>query len=479
MRTIGIDVGTSALKAVLVDVTECVDVLATVHKPYAADGEPMRDPQVWAALGRQAVNELVDGATPDAIGFTGQMHGFIALDARGELTAPVKLWLDTDGAPALAEFVRRAGGPESLVRRTGNIPLPDFVLAKWLQALAADPDLPGRVERLLCVKDFVRQSFDPRADFVIDPNEACGTQLQNPFSGAWSEELITAARVPRRALPPIIDATAHAGDASASWAKLKGVPLVLGVGDQAAAKRALGARSAGLVSLSLGTSGVLSFTVERNALPSDWDGAFHLFPSGYGQSFEVIGTVPGFGATLVWLSRLLGRNVEDLDRLAATTRIGEAAPLFMPYLTGVGPPNPLHEVRAQFLDLDAGVTPERLVRGVYDGLAQEFRAILDDARALGIRAECIVASGGAARLPALSQTFAAYFDVDCVVADAADGSAIGAALLAADHLDRGNGAALEAQGITGVERVEPSQAWKARRAQILAEAAGRQSHSAR
>jgi sugar (pentulose or hexulose) kinase len=352
------------------------------------------------------------------------------------------------------------------------------MLAKWLQALAADADLPRRVERLLCVKDLVRRSFDSRADFVVDANEACGTQLQNPFSGAWSEDLIAAAGVPRRALPPIVDATARAGDAGGSWARLKGVPLVLGVGDQAAAKRALGARSAGLVSLSLGTSGVLSFTVWQSALPANWDGAFHLFPSGYGQSFEIIGTVPGFGATLVWLSRLLGRSIEELDRLAATTPIGEAGPLFMPYLTGAGPPHPLHELRAQFFDLDADVTPERLVRSVYDGLAHEFRAILDEARAVGIRAERIVASGGATRLPALSQTLAAYFDVDCVIADTADGSAIGAALLAADHLDHGNSVALEAQAIAVVERVDPSRTWMARRAQVLAEAGDDRPHPA-
>jgi sugar (pentulose or hexulose) kinase len=475
MRTIGVDVGTSGLKAVLMDMAEPVRVVAAATTPYAPDGTLVRDPNLWLALARRSVDELVAKARPDAIGFTGQMHGFIALDGGGALAAPVKLWLDSEGAPALADFVRRAGGEADFVRRTGNRPLPDFMLAKWLHMIAADPGLPTRVERLLCVKDFVRQGLDPRADFVIDANEACGTQMQDPFLGLWSEELIAAAGVPRRALPTIVDGRSRAGDAGGAWTELAGVPLVLGVGDQAAAKRALGVRGGGLVSLSLGTSGVLSFTIARADLPADWDGSFHLFPAGYGEGFEVIGTVPSFGGTLVWLARLLGRKVEELDRLAATTRIGEAAPLFMPYLSGVGPPHPHHEVRAQFIDLDDRVTPERLIRSVYDGFAHEFRAILDEARELGARVDCVVISGGAARLPALSQTLAAYFDMDCLVADATAGSAIGAALLAADHLDRGNHAALAARRITAPERIEPSRAWTARRTQILAEAAGRQS----
>src|SRR5690348_14266574 len=142
MRTLGIDVGTSALKAVLIAVARPLRVLASVNKAYAADGAPTRDPQIWAALARRAVDELSAEGRPDAIGFTGQMHGLIALDAHGCLATPVKLWLDMDGAAALDNFVARNGSLETIVRQSGNVPLPDFVLAKWLHALEADPDLP-------------------------------------------------------------------------------------------------------------------------------------------------------------------------------------------------------------------------------------------------------------------------------------------------------------------------------------------------
>jgi len=472
MRTIGIDVGTSALKAVLLEVAQPVRVLASVNKPYAADGAPARDPALWAALAGEAVNELAAEGRPDAIGLTGQMHGFIALDSRGALAAPVRLWLDTEGAPELDDFVRRHGGAAAMVRRTGNVPLPDFVLAKWLHAVSVDPGLPARVDRLLSVKDFVRLALDPRADFAVDANEACGTQLHDPFVGAWSEELVGAARVPRRALPPIVDGCTRAGDAGGFRAELKGVPLVLGVGDQAAAKRSLGTGSSGVASLSLGTSGVLSFSARRAELPADWDGAFHLFPAGYGENFEVIGTLPSFGGTLRWLSRLLGRPVDDLDRLAAITRPGAASALFMPYLAGAGAPHPHHDIRAELVGLDEAVTPELLMRSVYDGMAQEFRAILDEARALGVPVERVILSGGGSRLPALLETLAAFFDVDCLLAGDAEGSAIGAALLAADYLDGSNGAGVATRRIEPSERIPPSRDWLQRRREIVAAHAG-------
>jgi sugar (pentulose or hexulose) kinase len=467
MRTLGIDVGTSALKVVLVEVARPIKVLASLNKPYAADGAPTRDPALWVALAEEAVAELVAQGRPDAIGFTGQMHGFIALDAQGALAAPVKLWLDMDGALELDDFVRQQGGAAIMVQQSGNVPLPDFVLAKWLHALAADPSLPARVDRLVTVKDFVRLSLDPSADFAIDSNEACGTQLYDPFGNMWLEALITAASLPRRALPPILDGSAQVGDAGNIRSELKGVPLILGVGDQAAAKRSLGPASTGLVSLSLGTSGVLSFSTRRADLPPDWDGAFHLFPAGYGENFEVIGTLPSFGGTLRWLARLTGQSIDELDRLASGTRPGSVAALFMPYLAGAGAPHPRHEIRAELAGLDEQITPELLVRSIYDGMAHEFRAIVDEARAIGVRVDRVILSGGAARLPALSRTLAAFFDVDCLAAYDSEGSAIGAALLAADHLDHGNSAAVDVGRIEPLQKIQPDCAWVEKRREML------------
>lgn len=466
MRVIGIDIGTSSTKGVLVEVADSVIVVRAVSKPYAQDGAPTRDPVLWARLARAAILELLEDGRPDAIGFTGQMHALVALDDGDALAAPVKLWLDMDGARDLAAFVGDASA--AMVKATGNIPLPDFTLAKWLHARAADPELPRRTRRLVCAKDYVRRMLDPGADFVVDANEACGMQLSDPFAGAWNLPLIRRAGIPEAALPRLARARAKAGDAGAIHVDLKGVPLVLGTGDQASAARVLGTFQTGLGSLSLGTSGVLSLPTRAAGLPSHWDGAFHLFPSGYDDTFQIMGALPAFGSGLRWLSNVLNRGMQDLDALADTSVPGSGDVVFMPYLAGAGAPHPQHALKGQFAGLTTATGPEALVRSVYDGMASEFRTIVDQARVRGVAVEGIVISGGAARLPALRRTLAAFLGVPCLTVEAPDASAIGAALIAADHLDPGNRASLGARPIAQQAPVAPAHAWLALRQSVLA-----------
>ena len=467
MRTIGIDIGTSSIKGVVTEIGGDVAVTHSVSKGYSADGAPTRDPQVWAGLAREALLELAGHGRPDAVGLTGQMHGFVAVDAKGDLAAPVKLWLDMDGAADLDNFVASQGGPAAIVRKSGNLPLPDFALAKWLHALAGDPTLAKRVHRIYCVKDFVRAELDPAADFVVDANEACGMQLQDPLTGTWSDEIVAAARIPTTALPEITEAATRAGDCRGLGAELVGVPLVVGVGDQAAAMCAVGVDRPGTLSLSLGTSGVISLAAEAKDIPPGWDGAFHLFPTGYSPMLEVIGTVPAFGASLRWLATLLRVDVAQLDDLAGETRPGDRVPVFLPYLAGSGAPNPFHWVSAALIDFNGDLTPARLVRAVYDGLAQELGAIVQEARSLGIRCDRVILSGQPTGLLQLSRTIATFLDADCFVVDAPSASAVGAALIAVDHLQAGLNPKLPARPLaTG--KTELSPVWLAERGRVLA-----------
>ena len=393
------------------------------------------------------------------------MHALVALDAAGTVAAPVKLWLDMDGAAALQDFVRRVhgGSTAAMARDTGNIPLPDLTLAKWLHAIGADPTLSRRVVRLCCAKDFVRQQLDAEAPHVVDRNEAAGMQLFDPFADRWHSALVAAAGIPRQALPSVVDAATVAGRLA------DGTPLVVGVGDQASAARAIGAFEPGTVSLSLGTSGVLSFTLERHRLPANWDGAFHLFPLGFTGDYQVIGTIPAFGGTFRWLSALLGRSIAELDRLAAETAPGDARAIFLPYLAGSGAPHPRHDLEGRLLGITAELTPARLVRAVYDGLAQEFAMIAQEAAAHGAHGDRVMISGGAARLTGLVGTIAAFLDAEICVVDAGEASAVGAALIAADTLAPGTRARLTATPVPRQERVIPTRAWREAREAVLAE----------
>ncbi|WP_370677496.1 FGGY-family carbohydrate kinase [Pleomorphomonas sp. PLEO] len=429
IKLIGIDIGTSSVKAVRVRADDGVAVEAAVSKPYAADGAPTRDPTLWTRLAEEALDELTRGETIAAIGFTGQMHAMVAVADDGALAAPVKLWLDMDGAPDLDAFV--AAYPGSFATDTGNIPLPDFTLAKWLWASRLDPRLAKRVGGLYCAKDYVRAALDPSAPFVVDRNEATGMQVFDPFADRWHEGILERAGLPMAALPKLVSATQAAG----AW---RGIPMVVGVGDQAAAARAIGALVPGVASLSLGTSGVLSIPLMKSALPASWDGAFHLFPTGFDDNYQVIGTVPAFGATLRWLQTLFGRSMAELDAAAADRPIGEGRALFVPYLAGAGAPHPDHALAAALSGLTVDTDLPAIVRAVYDGMAQELAAITEEAAAIGAPTDAILLSGGATHLPGLVATLAAFLPSECRLVDAAEASAVGAALAGLDHLRPAN-----------------------------------------
>lgn len=444
MKFIGIDIGTSSVKAVRIETEGSgVSVETAAAAPYAADGSPTRDPAVWARLAETALDDLAAGERIEGIGFTGQMHAMVALDGDGGVAAPVKLWLDMDGAADLDAFV--AAYPGRFARETGNIPLPDFTLAKWLWARRRDPGLDRKIARLVGAKDYVRNALDPSAPFVTDRNEAAGTQMFDPFAGRWHAGILGRAGLPASALPDPVPASTAAG----SW---HGIPLIVGVGDQAAAARAIGALRPGVASLSLGTSGVLSIPLRAPDLPAAWDGAFHLFPTGFDDDYQVIGTVPAFGAALRWLQNLTGRSAAELDALAAGRPIGTGRALFLPYLAGAGAPHPDHGLGARLLGLGVDTGPADIVRAVYDGLAQELAAIVGEAAAVGAPTRAVVLSGGATRLPALVATLATLLPAECRLVDAAEASAVGAALAACDHFMPGNGLCL---GATDVGRPAP------------------------
>ena len=186
VRAIGVDVGTSSLKAVRIRVDgRRLTVEAVASRGYGQGGRPTRDPAVWVKAARAALAELADGGPLDAVGYAGQMHALVPV-IDGVARAPATLWLDYDGEPQLTAFCR-AHPDLSLLDRTGNIPLPDFTLAKWLRWRDLHPQLAPRVERLPAAKDHVRDTFTSSAGWITDINEASGTQLFDPFGQAWDQ----------------------------------------------------------------------------------------------------------------------------------------------------------------------------------------------------------------------------------------------------------------------------------------------------
>ena len=227
LRAVGVDVGTSALKAVRVaTVGGRVTIEAVASEPYTPSRRPSRSPRAWLVAAGRALAMVVDGPI-ETIGFTGQMHALVPVRG-GRSLGQTMLWLDMAGALYLEAFVR-AHPDLSLLHRTGNIPLPDFTLAKWLALRNQSPGLANQVETLPAAKDFVRNAFAADGPAVTDVNEAAGAQWYDPFKHSWDGAICAAAGIPSSALSQVVDPTTVVGYNTSRRLPI-GVPIVAGAG---------------------------------------------------------------------------------------------------------------------------------------------------------------------------------------------------------------------------------------------------------
>jgi xylulokinase len=464
----GIDVGTSGAKSSLVEVEGALACeRRSVTIGYRRDGAPSRDPGRWLEASLEALERLGLGedAAVEAVGFTGQMHALVALDGESKPLRPAMLWLDYDGAAQLERFIGDHGEID-MVRRTGNLPLPDFTLAKWLCAVEQTPAIAGSACVLIGAKDYVRRSVCG-GTHLTDWNEAAGTQVYDPFNRRWAEEIARAARFPLDALPDVVASTTLTGAAHQPGGNALAKQSVVGTGDQAAASRAVGALQPGVVSLSLGTSGVAASRFDVPELPQDWDGRFHLFPIDAPGGFQLIGTVPSVGPTLRWLSRLTKVPLAKLPALAGSAAGSRSTVRFFPYLGGRGAPNADSEQRGALIGLSETSTSAEVAHAVYLGIAYEIASIIDDMRAVGATIDHVVCSGGAAVDSHLVETIAAYVEAQCSVASGSSASSSGAALLAYDSISADPRASLASLPLQPGPTVHDRVAWSEDREAFL------------
>ncbi len=431
----GVDVGTSSMKVAAIEIESdgSTSLVGELSRGYPPGGE--RDAETWSRMALTMVSEFNPPDPPVAIGFTGQMHSLIPVDHTHRPLSSALLWYDMQGLPYLQRFVDEQCSVKAFVRRTGNLPLPDFTLAKWLYLRATDPELARQVRYLPSAKDSVRWAFDPTPDLVTDPTDAAGTQLYSPFRQAWDSALIAQARIPPHALGRVRPSTALVGRAVGLGRGWERTWLVNGAGDQAACGRAVDATSPGAASLSLGTSGVLAVALTREALPSAWTGDLHLFPSSDPETYQIIATIPALGAGLTWAADLLGVELAGLDALAQegsrSETPGERAGFF-PFLNGMGAPHPDASVRAGFYGLSTLTDRRVLAWIIYQGFAMELKTLVDGLNLAGVPITQVTLSGGACQLPTFVAAIASYLPVPCRFAPTLTGSAVGAALIAAD-----------------------------------------------
>jgi len=437
---LGIDVSTTGAKALLVD--EKGAVVATATTPLTlSTPKPLwseQDPHEWwagvtSSIQAALASAKAGGAEVAAVGLTGQMHGLVLLDGEQRVLRPAILWNDQRTGAQCDEIRKRMGGRARLVKVTGNDALTGFTAPKILWVRENEPDVYARARLVLLPKDYVRLRLTGVAG--MDKADGSGTLLFDLASRGWSDEVLGALEIPRDWLPPTHEGPAVTGHVTAAAAAAtglrEGTPVMAGGGDQAAGAVGTGAIRPGIVSLTLGTSGVVFATTDSPLVEPE--GRLHAFCHAVPDKWHLMGVTLSAAGSLQWYRDTLAAGVpfDTLVDEAASAPAGSEGLIFLPYLSGERTPYPDPLARGAFVGLTVRHRRAHLTRAVLEGVAFSMRDCLDLFAGAGLAAVSqIRVAGGGAKGPLWRKIVASVLGVELVTVNSTEGAAYGAALLA-------------------------------------------------
>ena len=439
-HVLGIDVSTTATKAVLIDESGAVVGVGAsaydfnVPRPRWSE----QDPALWSDGAVDAIRSVlattgVPGGDVVAIGLTGQMHGAVLLDDDGLVLRPAILWNDQRTAEA-CDAIRAAVGLERLISITGNDALTGFTAPKLVWVRDHEPDVWRRIAHVLLPKDYVRLRLT--GEYAVDKADGAGTLLFDLAARDWSGEVLDALRIEPAWMPPTFEGPAITGtvtaEAAAATGLLAGTPVVAGGGDQAANAVGVGAVSVGTMALSLGTSGVIFATTDRPL--HEPRGRVHAFCHAVPGRWHLMSVMLSAAGSLRWFRDALAPGVAfgDLVGAAAEVPAGSEGLLFLPYLSGERSPHPDPLARGAFVGLTLTHDRRHLTRSVLEGVAFGLRDGLDLMIDAGLPApDQIRASGGGTVSPLWRQILADVLGAEIATVSTSEGAAYGAGILAA------------------------------------------------
>lgn len=427
---LGIDLGTSGVKATLIDAGQRVlaseTAPLTVQRPRPLWSE--QDPADWIAATEAALAALArqhDLSGLQAIGLSGQMHGAVVLDAGGAVLRPAILWNDTRSHAEAAEL-----DADPVFRSlSGNIVFPGFTAPKLLWMARHEPDLFARVACVLLPKDYLR--FWLTGERVGEMSDASGTSWLDVAARDWSEPLLAASGMRRDQMPALVEGSAPSGMLRRALAErwgIKGAVVVAGgAGDNAATAVGAGTIGKGQGFVSLGTSGVV-FAASDRFLPAP-DTAVHAFCHALPATWHQMGVILSASAALEWLAGILQAKPAELTAALGDLRAPGSA-LFLPYLSGERTPH--NDALAK--GVLAGLTPvtdrDALTRAVLEGVTFALADTLTALRAAGADLGALLALGGGARSDYWLRLIATALDLPVLLPVGGDyGAAFGAARL--------------------------------------------------
>lgn len=437
---LGIDIGTSGVKAIVLDASGAVAGQGTaalsVQRPHPLWSE--QSPDAWWQATCAAV-QAIDPALRRAvrgIGLAGQMHGATLLGADDRPLRPAILWNDGRSFAECDELERKAPGLRAIA---ANIAMPGFTAPKLLWVAHHEPEIFAKIRTVLLPKDAVRLRMT--GEKVSDMSDAAGTLWLDVGARRWSEEILGACGLSRAQMPRLVEGSDVSGTLRADVAEAWGmapVPVAGGGSDNAAGAAGVGVVRDGDALLSLGTSGVIF--VATDTLRPDPARAVHAFCHCLPDLWHQMSVHLSAASCIDWVARLTGAaGAADLFARAEATGPASGPELFLPYLSGERTPHNDAQVRGAFLHLDNDTTPERLAQAVLEGVAFALADGLDVLRGAGTEVASLSVIGGGARSAYWGRTLSAAFGVPLVYLKGGEvGPALGAARLAQLAVDGGD-----------------------------------------
>src|SRR5256885_14563286 len=414
------------------------------HEPFASPqpGWAEQDPHDWwRACGiavKKALQQSEIGAKEIAcVGFSGQMHGAVLLDAAGEVVRPALIWCDQRTEKQSQELCDKFGR-EQLIQLTCNPPLTNFTLTKILWVQQNEPEKWARVRHIMLPKDYVR--FRLTGDFAIDVADASGTLLLDVGKRTWSSEVLSGTGIAKSFLPGLFESAEICGKLNAEGAAATGLkigaPVVAGAGDQAAGAVGMGIVRAGVVSATIGTSGVVFAATDRPAL--DPLGRLHTVCHATPGRLHVMGVTQAAGLSLRWFRDQFGAGKDDgrdpYERLsdeAAKIPAGSEGLFWAPYLMGERTPHLDPNVRGALVGVSAPHTRAHVIRAIQEGVAFSLKDTFSIFDEMKVPVTKIRLGGGGARSNMWRQIQADVYAHEVELVEAEEGAAYGAAILAA------------------------------------------------
>ncbi len=459
MLYIGVDLGTSAVKLLLMQTDGTIKKIVSKEYPlsFPKPGWSEQNPADWWNACVAGIQELVaeaDKSQVAGISFGGQMHGLVALDKHDEVIRPAILWNDGRTTEE-TEYLNETVGREKLSQYTANIAFAGFTAPKLLWMKKHEPELFAKIDKIMLPKDYI--AYRLSGVHCTDVSDASGMLLMDVKNKCWSKEMMEICGIKEQQLAHIYESYEAVGTLLPETAQLLGLPqsviVAAGAGDNAAAAVGTGTVGDGSCNLSLGTSGTGFIASDQFAVDSH--NALHAFAHADGH-YHLMGCMLSAASCNKWWMEDILETKDFAAQQEGITKLGENHVYFLPYLMGERSPHNDPKARGTFIGMTMDTTRADMTQAVLEGVAFALRDSFEVAKLLGIQIERTKICGGGAKSPLWKKMIANILNIKVDTLASEEGPALGGAMLAAVANGEYESVAQAAEAIVKVtDTVEP------------------------